>query len=107
VLVGELSTRSELFRQRWASHDVQFHRTGQKRLRHPVVGQLDLDFESMELPSEPGLHLNVYTAAAGTPTADALKLLGSWVASQEALPPKQAPPRNERSGDGQSGHVLL
>jgi transcriptional regulator with XRE-family HTH domain len=106
-LVGELSTRSELFRQRWASHDVQFHRTGQKRLRHPVVGQLDLDFESMELPSEPGLHLNVYTAAAGTPTADALKLLGSWVASQEALPPKQAPPRNERSGDGQSGHVLL
>jgi transcriptional regulator with XRE-family HTH domain len=85
-LVGELSTRSELFRQRWASHDVQFHRTGQKRLRHPVVGQLDLDFESMELPSEPGLHLNVYTAAAGTPTADALKLLGSWAASQENLP---------------------
>lgn len=85
-LVGELSTRSELFRQRWASHDVQFHRSGQKRLRHPVVGQLDLDFESMELPSEPGLHLNVYTAAAGTPTADALRLLASWAASEENLP---------------------
>ena len=53
-LVGELSTRSELFRQRWAAHDVKFHRSGQKRLRHPVVGQLDLDFESMELSSEPG-----------------------------------------------------
>ena len=78
-LVGELSTRSELFRQRWASHDVQFHRSGQKRLRHPVVGQLDLDFESMELPSEPGLHLNVYTAAAGTPDrrrAQAARLVG-------------------------------
>jgi hypothetical protein len=85
-LVGELSTRSELFRQRWASHDVQFHRSGTKRLRHPIVGHLDLDFESMELPSEPGLHLNVYTAAAGTPTADALKLLASWAASQENLP---------------------
>jgi transcriptional regulator with XRE-family HTH domain len=85
-LVGELSTRSELFRQRWASHDVQFHRSGTKRLRHPIVGQLDLDFESMELPSEPGLHLNVYTAAAGTPTADALKLLASWAASEENLP---------------------
>jgi hypothetical protein len=85
-LVGELSTRSELFRQRWASHDVKFHRSGQKRLRHPVVGQLDLDFESMELPSEPGLHLNVYTAAAGAPTADALKLLASWAASEENLP---------------------
>jgi transcriptional regulator with XRE-family HTH domain len=85
-LVGELSTRSELFRRRWASHDVKFHRSGQKRLRHPVVGQLDLDFESMELSSEPGLQLNVYTAAAGTPTADGLTLLASWAASQELLP---------------------
>src|SRR3954466_4253721 len=85
-LVGELSTRSELFRRRWASHDVQFHRSGQKRLRHPVVGQLDLDFEGMELSSAPGLQLNVYTAAAGTPTAAGLKLLASWAASQENLP---------------------
>lgn len=86
ALVGELSTRSEVFRQRWASQDVRFHRSGRKRLRHPAVGQLDLDFEGMELPSEPGLNLNIYTAAAGTPTADALKLLASWAASQENLP---------------------
>jgi transcriptional regulator with XRE-family HTH domain len=85
-LVGELSTRSELFRRRWASQDVQFHNSGRKRLRHPVVGQLDLDYESMALPSEPGLRLNVYTAASGTPTADGLKLLASWAASQEDLP---------------------
>jgi transcriptional regulator with XRE-family HTH domain len=85
-LVGELSTRSELFRRRWAQHDVKFHRSGQKRLRHPVVGQLDLDFEGLELTSSPGLYLNVYTAAAGTPTADGLKLLASWAASQEHLP---------------------
>jgi transcriptional regulator with XRE-family HTH domain len=89
-LVGELSTRSEPFRQRWASQDVRFHRSGRKRLRHPVVGQLDLDFEAMELPSEPGLHLNVYTAPAGTPTADALKLLASWAASQDDLPTESA-----------------
>jgi hypothetical protein len=88
-LVGELSTRSELFRRRWASHDVTFHRSGQKRLRHPVVGRLDLDFEGMEIASSPGLHLNVYTAAAGTPAADALKLLASWAASQEQLPTEQ------------------
>ena len=92
-LVGELSTRSELFRKRWASHDVQFHRSGRKRLRHPVVGQLDLDFESMELSSAPGLQLNVYTAAAGTPTADALKVLASWAASQERLDTEAAAPR--------------
>jgi len=90
ALVGELSTRSELFRQRWASQDVRFHRSGRKRLNHPVVGQLDLDFEAMPLPSEPGLQLNIYTAAAGTPTADGLKLLASWAASQENLPSEMA-----------------
>jgi transcriptional regulator with XRE-family HTH domain len=85
ALVGELSTRSELFRQRWASQDVRFHRSGRKRLNHPVVGPLDLDFEAMPLPSEPGLQLNVYTAAAHTPTADGLRLLASWAATQENL----------------------
>ena len=84
-LVGLLSTRSELFRQRWASQDVQLHRSGRKRLRHPVVGQLDLDFESMEISSAPGLMLNVYTAPAGSPSADALKVLASWAASQDHL----------------------
>lgn len=83
-LVGELSTQSELFRQRWASRDVKHHRSGLKRIHHPVVGDLDLNFESMELPSEPGLVLNVYTAAAGSPSADALKLLASWAATQAA-----------------------
>ncbi|SDE26516.1 helix-turn-helix transcriptional regulator [Auraticoccus monumenti] len=85
ALVGELSTRSELFRTRWASHDVQLFRSGHKRLRHPVVGQLDLDFESMEIASAPGLHLNVYTAPAGSPTADGLRLLASWAASQQQV----------------------
>jgi transcriptional regulator with XRE-family HTH domain len=84
ALIGELSTRSELFRQRWASQDVRFHRTGRKRLHHPAVGQLDLDFEALELPAEPGLQLNIYTAPADTPTADGLKLLASWAASQES-----------------------
>jgi transcriptional regulator with XRE-family HTH domain len=91
ALIGELSTRSDLFRQRWAAQDVRFHRSGRKRLRHPIVGQLDLDFESMELPSEPGLKLNIYTAAAGTPTSDGLKLLASWAASQEKPLTEQAP----------------
>jgi transcriptional regulator with XRE-family HTH domain len=81
TLVGELSTRSELFRQQWASHDVKFHRSGRKRLRHPAVGELDLNFEAMELSSEPELRLNIYTADPGTPTADGLKMLASWAAT--------------------------
>lgn len=87
-LVGELSTRSETFRERWASRDVHLHRSGRKRLHHPIVGDLDLDYESMELPSEPGLVLNVYTAPAGTPSADGLRLLASWVATHDTEPAK-------------------
>jgi transcriptional regulator with XRE-family HTH domain len=82
-LIGELSTSSEVFRARWAAHNVRFHRTGHKRIRHPIAGVLDLDFEAMEFPAHPGLTLLVYTAAAGTPTADSLKLLASWAATAE------------------------
>jgi hypothetical protein len=64
---------------------MKFHRTGQKRLHHPVVAArpgLRVDGALFDT----GLQLNVYTAAAGTPTADALKLLASWAASQNDLP---------------------
>lgn len=84
ALIDELATHSEPFRQHWASQDVTFHRSGRKRLRHPIVGELDLNFEAMELPSEPGLRLNVYTADPNTPTFDGLRLLASWAATQEA-----------------------
>lgn len=78
ALVDELSTSSQLFRQQWASQDVRLHGYGSKRVHHPVAGRLDLNFESMDLPTDPGLHLNVYTAPAGGPTADNLALLASW-----------------------------
>jgi transcriptional regulator with XRE-family HTH domain len=81
-LVDELSTHSEVFRARWDVHDVRLHRSGRKRLRHPVVGRLDLNFESMDLPAEPGLTLHVYTAAPGTPTADGLGMLASWAGTR-------------------------
>jgi transcription regulator MmyB-like protein len=54
-------------------------------VHHPIVGQPALDVESLELPAEPGLHLNVYTAPAGTPTADGLALLASRAATQQRL----------------------
>jgi transcriptional regulator with XRE-family HTH domain len=84
TLVGELSTQSELFRQHWASQNVKFHRSGRKRLRHPAVGELDLNFEGMVLPSDPALQLNIYTADPDTPTADGLKLLATWAATRSA-----------------------
>jgi transcriptional regulator with XRE-family HTH domain len=84
-LIGELSTQSETFRAKWADHNVRFHRTGRKKLHHPVVGDLDIDFEAMQFPSDPGLTMVVYTAPAGSPTADALKLLASWAATQDNI----------------------
>ena len=52
-LIGELSTRSDEFRGRWAAHDVRIHTTGVKLLHHPVVGDLDLPFESFPSPPIP------------------------------------------------------
>ncbi|WP_033344482.1 helix-turn-helix domain-containing protein [Catenuloplanes japonicus] len=82
-LVGELSTRSDEFRTRWAAHDVRFHRVGTKRFQHAVVGDLTLSYETMDLSADPGLVLLAYTAEAGSPSGDALRLLASWAATQE------------------------
>ncbi|KRC62666.1 XRE family transcriptional regulator [Agromyces sp. Root81] len=83
-LVGELSTRSEHFRTLWAAHNVRYHRTGVKRLHHPVVGDLELSFEAMELPADPGLKLSIFTAEPNSVSDDALKLLASWAATADA-----------------------
>ena len=80
-LVGELSTRSETFRTRWAAHNVRFHDTGSKRFHHPVVGDLELTYETMTLAADPGLTLFVYTAEPGSRSAEAIDLLASWAAT--------------------------
>ena len=80
-LVGELATQSAAFRTRWASHNVRFHNAGVKRFNHPVVGELDLSFNRLDLAADPGLTLFTYTAEPRSPSEDALKLLGSWAAT--------------------------
>jgi transcriptional regulator with XRE-family HTH domain len=81
-LIGQLSTRSAEFRVRWASHDVRAHRTGAKSLRHPLVGELDLTFEVLDLTADDDLSILAYSAEAGSPSAEALELLGSWAATE-------------------------
>ncbi|MFC8616080.1 helix-turn-helix transcriptional regulator [Micromonospora purpureochromogenes] len=80
-LVGELSTRSDVFRTWWAAHNVRLHRSGTKHLHHPVVGDLTLEFESMDLTADTGLRLNAYSAEPGSPSQEALNLLASWTAA--------------------------
>jgi transcription regulator MmyB-like protein len=54
ALVGELSTRSDAFRTLWAAHDVHLHDTGVKRFHHPIVGDLTVTYENLELAADPG-----------------------------------------------------
>ncbi|MEU6539430.1 helix-turn-helix transcriptional regulator [Streptomyces sp. NPDC047000] len=83
-LIGELTTKSDDFARRWARHDVKFHRSGVKNLHHPLVGDLALPYEAMDLPSDPGLRLNFYTPEPDSREQEALALLASWTTTAAA-----------------------
>ncbi|WP_406124290.1 helix-turn-helix transcriptional regulator [Streptomyces canus] len=78
ALVGELSVKSEEFRRLWATHDVKEKNFGVKQLRHPLVGELTLNFESFPLSDGTEQALITYHAEPGSPSAEALRLLASW-----------------------------
>jgi hypothetical protein len=80
-LVGELAAHSEAFRTRWAAHDVRFHNAGLKHFHHPVVGELRLSFNRLDLAGDHGLAIFTYAAEPGSRSEEALKLLGSWAAT--------------------------
>ena len=82
ALVGELSTLSPTFRTHWAAQDVHEHRTGRKLFHHPEVGDLEADYDVLEIPGEPGLSITSYTAPPESATAEKFTLLASWAASQ-------------------------
>lgn len=82
-VVGELSLRDEDFKRWWASHDVAVRDSGSKHLRHPVVGNLQLDWNAMTWSADNRLQVVMWTAQAGTPSHDGLRLLGSWCAGTE------------------------
>jgi hypothetical protein len=90
-IVGELSTRSEDFRARWGAHNVRLHRTGGKQLHHPVAGDLELTYEALELPADPGLTMITYTAEPGSASQDALDFLASWAATVDQAETAEAP----------------
>jgi hypothetical protein len=77
-LVGELSVKSEDFRRLWATHDVKEKSHGVKRMRHPLVGDLALQYESFRLPDDNEQSLVTYHAEPGSASAEALRLLASW-----------------------------
>jgi transcriptional regulator with XRE-family HTH domain len=80
-LVGELSTRSDLFRKLWGAHDVREHRTGIKSVHHPIVGDLDLNYLGLDLASDHSLQMLVFSAEPGSASHDGLQLLANWAAA--------------------------
>lgn len=88
-LVGELSTRSTDFRRLWGRHDVRHHGSGVKTFNHPVVGEMTLAYEGLNLEAEPGLCLTIYVAEPASPAAERMQLLASWAATEHS--PSAAP----------------
>ena len=103
-LIGELSTRSDAFRVLWGAQEVHVFREGLKRLRHPVVGDLELEHETLVLPDESGLQVAMYSAPPGSPSEDALKLLASWSATDAATDADAATGEGARAAGAESAN---
>ena len=88
-LVGELATKSEAFRTHWAVHNVRFHTSAVKLFNHPVVGELSLSFNRMDIAADHGLTLFTYAAEPGSRSEEALNLLGSWAATNAVVEPER------------------
>jgi transcriptional regulator with XRE-family HTH domain len=89
-LIGELSLRDPDFRTWWADHDIQRRTYGTKRFHHPLVGDLTLDYEALDVAGDPDQTLGIYTAEPGSPSAQALRLLAGWT-TEQATPHPPAP----------------
>jgi transcriptional regulator with XRE-family HTH domain len=86
-LIGELSTRSDAFRALWGSHDVREHRTGMKRIHHDTLGDVELDYQALDVAGGPGLQLVAFTAEPASASATALQLLGNLTATATTSQP--------------------
>ncbi|MEV4419868.1 helix-turn-helix transcriptional regulator [Patulibacter sp. NPDC049589] len=85
-LVGELSMKNADFREWWAARHVQSAATGTKTFRHPVAGDMALDWQTLACPADPEQHLTIYSAEPGTPAHQALRFLASWAAEHVEAP---------------------
>lgn len=86
ALVGELCIKDAHFRQWWAAHDVLSQAGGVKNIRHPLVGELSLDWETLAVTSDAGQQLVVWSAEPGTPSYDGLTFLASWAGQEHKHP---------------------
>ena len=94
VPVASVSARRRSRTARFATHNVKFHRNGSKMLHHPLVGDLALDYEALDLPGDTGQRILIYSAERGSPSQQALDLLASW--AKTPMSPPADEPADER-----------
>jgi transcriptional regulator with XRE-family HTH domain len=82
-LVGELSVNSEEFRIWWADHRVAERRDGTKRLDHPLVGRLDIQYEALEVAGEQDQTVFIYTTEPGSESEAKLRTLAARIQDGE------------------------
>ncbi len=78
ALVGELTIASPEFARWWEEHRVHQRTFGDKHFRHPVVGEMTLQYETLTTPGAPDQALFLFTAEPGSPSREALDMLVSW-----------------------------
>ncbi|WP_432930416.1 helix-turn-helix transcriptional regulator [Microbispora sp. CA-135349] len=83
-LVEELRDGSPEFTRLWERHDVQAAQTQTKTFRHPAVGEITLDCDSLKL-TDRDQHLVLYTTPRGSRDADALALLNMLATESKTL----------------------
>lgn len=87
ALVSELTVASPLFARWWEEHHVSQRTFGDKRFRHPIVGELTLQYETLTMPGDPDQALFLYTAEPRSQAAETLGLLTSWTMSNDRMAP--------------------
>jgi transcriptional regulator with XRE-family HTH domain len=73
-LVNELLAESEEFARLWAAHDVTNRPTLCKTFDHPLVGPVAVSCDILDI-ADGDQRIIIYTAAPGSPSAEALRLL--------------------------------
>ena len=94
-LVGELSLASEEFARYWADYRLFKHTHGKKRVVHPTVGEMALNYETLDIPDSGGQSLSTYTADVGSPSEEKLRILMSW--GNELVEPEKSADMNART----------
>jgi transcriptional regulator with XRE-family HTH domain len=79
-LVDELCKLSPEFERLWRDNDVHVHGEGAKRLRHPILGPIELEYSAFAVDGRPDLSMIVYNPVT---RADADRIR-SLIASQPA-----------------------